>query len=113
MKKQTLAAILTAAMLTPTVNAADWVYVSSWAYNDVSNFTNEGLLPDTFAEVSDYRDPASLEQICDILHSVGAELDSLIRRDNYSEFNSTYTIVNHRSALMLGEKIYVGLPVLI
>ncbi len=110
MKKQLFTAILAVSMLTPTAYAADWVYVSSWAYNDVSNFTNEGLLPDTFADVSDYRQPASLEQVCELLDSVGSSFGETLHRDDYYVFDSTYAIVHHLAALQLGEKKYIEIP---
>lgn len=96
MKKQLLTAILAVSMLTPTAYAADWVYVSSWAYNDVSNFTNEGLLPDTFADVSDYRQPASLEQVCELLYSVREKIlpnITLIDPLNYSHIEENKNVL--------------------
>lgn len=110
MKRRLSAAMLAASMLTTAAYGADWVYVSSWAYNDVSNFTNEGLLPDTFADVSDYRAPATLEQICELLMSVAdaLELNPPTGGDGFG--TETYEILSHQSALYLGEKIYIEIP---
>ena len=54
----------------PAANAADWVTVSSWAYNDVSNFTNAGLLPESMEAVEDYTQSITRLQFAELICSV-------------------------------------------
>lgn len=78
--KKYICAVLAAAMLAPisSAYAKEWVHVSSWAYNDVSNFTNEGLLPESFESISDYRKPITLQQFCELLYSLRVKTGMLI-----------------------------------
>ena len=62
------AGIFAAAM--PAANAADWVTVSSWAYNDVSNFTNAGLLPESMEAVEDYTQSITRLQFAETVYSM-------------------------------------------
>lgn len=68
--KRITAIIAAAAIMPVTAQAKEWVHVSGWAYNEVSNFTNEGLMPECMANVTDYRVPATMEQICELIYSV-------------------------------------------
>ena len=65
-----LAAVFTCAAAVPAANAADWVTVSSWAYNDVSNFTNAGLLPESMEAVEDYTQSITRLQFAEMVFSV-------------------------------------------
>lgn len=62
-------------MLTGTAAGAieiqdDWVNLSAWAYNDVSCFINEGLLPESFSGINDYRDDITRLQFAELAYSV-------------------------------------------
>ncbi|MBP3360773.1 MAG: S-layer homology domain-containing protein [Clostridia bacterium] len=69
--KKIISIILTAAMLTvPSVmpaSARTWIKVSSWAYNDVSNFKKEGLIPSMMDDVEDYTQNVTRQQFAELL----------------------------------------------
>ena len=63
------------------VRANDWVKVSSWSYNDVSNFRKEGMLPDSFNEISDYTEKISRLQFAELVYSVLIKSKVITERD--------------------------------
>ena len=63
------AVVLAAALITAPVSAKTWVTVSSWAYNDVSNFKKDGLLPAAMEDVSDYTQGITRVQFAELLYS--------------------------------------------
>lgn len=69
--KKIISIILTASMLAvPSVlpaSARTWVKVSSWAYNDVSNFKKEGLIPSMMDDVEDYTQNVTRQQFAELL----------------------------------------------
>lgn len=80
--KKLISVILASVMLTGTAAGAieiqdSWINLSAWAYNDVSNFTNEGLLPECFNGINDYRANITREQLAELIFQVF-----------YSEFSS-------------------------
>lgn len=71
--KKLTAAMLSAMLLISSVSIAHakaWVNVSGWAYNDVSAFTNEGMLPESFNSVSDYRINITRGQFAELIYSM-------------------------------------------
>ncbi|MGN0108104.1 MAG: S-layer homology domain-containing protein, partial [Hominilimicola sp.] len=65
-----LTAVLMCTSLVLPATAATWVTVSSWAYNDVSNFKKEGLLPESFEDISDYTQDITRMQFAELIYSV-------------------------------------------
>ncbi|MDO5397601.1 MAG: DUF5050 domain-containing protein [bacterium] len=112
--KKHICTVLAAAMLAPlsSAYAKEWVHVSSWAYNDVSNFTNEGLLPESFNSISDYREPITIEQFCELLYSVGAQSGILETRGYQRFIDSDNTAVNNILSVnnTAAEKIILDVP---
>ncbi len=67
--KRIISIILAIMIMSPIANAATWITVSSWAYNDVSNFKKEGMLPESLEEVGDFTQPVTRLQFAQILYS--------------------------------------------
>ena len=86
--KKITAALLCAAMLGGTTGALakDLIVVDRWAYNDVSNFNSEKLLPKSMDSITDYRAEITREQFCELLYSV------LVRTKNegYSQYSEYF-----------------------
>lgn len=55
---------------TETVCAKTWITVSEWAYNDVSNFKKEGLLPESLENTEDFTLEITRLQFAEILDAV-------------------------------------------
>ena len=74
--KKIISAILAALMLTGavTVSAEPFITVSSWAYNDVSNFRTEILMPESLGDITDYTQNINRLQFAELIYSA---LDSL------------------------------------
>lgn len=53
-----------------TVCAQTWITVSEWAYNDVSNFKKEGLLPKSLEDTEDFTREITRLQFAEILDTV-------------------------------------------
>ena len=75
MKKKIISAVIAASLLAsaavaPSAGAKGWVNVSSWAYNYVSNFTDEGLIPAEFDSISDYRETITAAQLEQLMNAV-------------------------------------------
>lgn len=72
--KKTAALIAAAAILASStafsVSAKEWVRVSEWAYNEVSNFRSEGLMPQSFDDVSDYHAVITRGQFAELVYSI-------------------------------------------
>ena len=64
------AAILPSAWAVPETKAAEWINLSSWAYEDVSSFVSKGLLPESLSGVSDYTRPIKRWELCELIYSV-------------------------------------------
>ena len=69
MKIKIISAILAFTMIATPTLAETWITVSSWAYNDVSNFKKEGMLPESLDSESDFTKPITRLQLAQILHS--------------------------------------------
>lgn len=68
--KRVISVLLIVMMLSPfAVSAQTWITVSSWAYNDVSNFKKEGMLPESLDETGDFTKPVTRMQFAEILYS--------------------------------------------
>ncbi len=50
--------------------AAEWINLSSWAYEEVSGFVSDGLLPDSLSGVSDYTRPIKRWELGELIYSV-------------------------------------------
>lgn len=67
--KRIIAALTALMLLMPSALAETWITVSSWAYNDVSNFKKAGMLPESFDDISDFTQPVTRLQTAQILYS--------------------------------------------
>jgi hypothetical protein len=98
--KKVISTILITAMLTTSASAVeiseDWVNLSSWSYNDVSNFTNEGLLPDSFNGINDYRVDITREQFCELVYQVFAPFDN-----TYNTYDNCLTDTDNNAIIRL------------
>ncbi|MGN0106850.1 MAG: DUF5050 domain-containing protein, partial [Hominilimicola sp.] len=109
--KRIISLLLTAAVLVSanavTAQAATWVTVSSWAYNDVSNFKKEGLLPESFEDISDYTQNITRLQFAELLYSVltQAKLVTSHNSDNFADTDSEAVNVLYWYNIMEGEPI--------
>lgn len=102
--KKLICTVLASAMLLPiAVQAKEWVNLSSWAYNEVSNFTSEGLLPESFENISEYRVNITREQFCELLCSVMIKTGIVSQPDilNYYSDTSYFADCNNRSVSVL------------
>lgn len=108
--KRGILILVTAAMLSPVftapkiTDAAPWVTVSSWAYNSVSNFKKEGLLPESFNDVDDYTQNITREQLAELVFSVQDRTENLKEtKRSYLETRRTYTDTENEAAGYLGK----------
>ena len=72
MKKTILSigAVITALAVTASGACAKaWIQLSKWAYNDVSSYVSEGLLPEKLENVSDFTQPINRMDFCEVLYS--------------------------------------------
>lgn len=105
MKK--IIAVLTALiLLMPSALAETWITVSSWAYNDVSNFKKAGMLPESLDAVSDFTQPVTRLQTAQILYSSLKH----VADDRFTTlYSSNITDTDDESALQLdGRLIMTG-----
>lgn len=104
--KRVICVLLAAAMLMPgTVFADGWVNVSAWAYNEVSNFTSEGLLPESFNGISEYRELITREQFAELVCSVLLHPSGEAVIQGYKPFEDTG---NDAAATLFVKKIING-----
>ena len=61
--------MMTAAVSPLYTSAKEWVRVSEWAYNEVSNFRSEGLMPQSFDDVSDYRAAITRGRFAELIYT--------------------------------------------
>lgn len=90
--KKIISAILITAVLTGTTASAieiseDWINISAWAYTDVSNFTNEGLMPESFKGINDYRIPITREQFAELVYPIYSSIND----DYIPEYQETFS----------------------
>lgn len=105
-----LAAVMIAAAM-PQALAKSLVTVSAWAYNDVSNFTSKGLLPDSFENVKDYTQPITRLQFAELVYSaVGSMRPDGYRTNRYfADTDSVAAAYLAYNLIMVGEGTGVGL----
>lgn len=102
--KKLLSIALTAAVMCTSLalpaKAKTWVTVSSWAYNDVSNFKKEGLLPESFEDVADYTQNVTRLQFAELLYSaiIKSKIDS-----GYGGSNRYFADTDSKAANYLAE----------
>ena len=82
--KRIIAALTALMLLMPSALAETWITVSSWAYNDVSNFKKAGMLPESFDDISDFTQPVTRLQTAQILYSALSNVaDNKFISNNY------------------------------
>lgn len=85
--KRIIAALTALMLLMPSALAETWITVSSWAYNDVSNFKKAGMLPESFDDINDFTQPVTRLQTAQILYSaisnVADDLSSYVWSSDY------------------------------
>lgn len=102
------AVLLVAALMLPMcAQAATWITVSSWAYNDVSNFNKEGLLPESFEDVTDYTQDITRLQFAELACSVMKQTKNFDDRYNsdfgYQDTDNEAAIILAYHGIMQGE----------
>ncbi|MCH5212723.1 MAG: DUF5050 domain-containing protein [Oscillospiraceae bacterium] len=106
--KRLTAALLCTAMLGGAADALakDLIIVDRWAYNDVSNFNSEKLLPKSMESITDYRVEITRGQFCELLYSVLVKSMSESRSQYSGYFEDTdNNAINHLgvSQIVTGE----------
>ena len=114
--KRGILILVTAAMLSPVFTAPkiaeaapdlggnSWITVSSWAYNSVSNFKKAALLPESFAEVTDYTQNITRGQFAELVFSVQDRTENLKEtKRSYLETRRIYTDTENEAAGYLGK----------
>lgn len=109
--KKVISIILTAVLVTSAAampaQAKTWIKVSSWAYNDVSNFKSEGLVPEAMEDVEDYTQEITRVQFAEIIYSVLARTQSF--RSNYRYDGKGFSDTSSRAVEVLNyEGIITG-----
>ncbi len=90
LKAKLTAAVIAAAMHAPyTAQAEEWIELSSWSYNSVSGFVSDGLLPESFKGISDYKADITRIQFTDLVESVIKKTKAAFVNDTYNYFEDT------------------------
>jgi len=76
--KKIISALLGVSFFMTGAYAKEWVSISGWAYNDVSIFTDLGLLPESFGEITDYTQNITRGQFAELLFTAVNSKHSLI-----------------------------------
>lgn len=103
MMKKVIALFTAAAMVAATFTAADaaedgLISVSEWAYPSVSAFRDTGLMPETMDGVTDYTQPITRGQYCELIYSVVKQSMEIPKADKQMFTDSDSEAVNALAA---------------
>ena len=65
--------------------AAQWINLSSWSYQDVSEFVNSGFLPEKLKSITDYTKPITRRDFAELVWSVIKNI-GIVTKENIRRF---------------------------